>query len=389
MRDVRLGPESSPQLNGAAVRRPAKSVLLTVSGTIPVDILEQIQRGVRPRADYVELAAGLDADTLDYAGARAVAGRVGSWLERLGGPNLVLAYACWCLRKSYRAILTDGEQVGLPLALMLKVSRGVRPVHLMIVHILSVPKKMILLDWFKAQTRIDRFLVYSTWQKQFIEQRWRVAPEHVVWTPFMVDAEFFAPDRVKANPTDRPQICAVGLERRDYPTLLQAVQGLDIDVVVAAASPWSKYKDSTSGQQVPANVQIKKFSQYDLRQLYADSACLVMPLEPAQFQAGVTAILEAMAMAKPVICSRAPGQTDVIIDGENGCYVPCGDPVTLRAAILKMLAEPDTAARFGAQGRQRIEREMNLQHYVARLDRVVREAFADVQSTGSASRMPN
>jgi glycosyltransferase involved in cell wall biosynthesis len=134
-------------------------------------------------------------------------------------------------------------------------------------------------------------------------------------------------------------------------------------------------------------VQIKKFSQYDLRQLYADSACLVMPLEPAEFQAGVTAILEAMAMAKPVICSRAPGQTDVIIDGENGCYVPCGDPIALRAAILKMLAEPNEAARLGAQGRQRIERDMNLQHYVARLDGIVRDAVAEGRGPGCGARV--
>jgi glycosyltransferase involved in cell wall biosynthesis len=380
-------PVSKPDARaGSGARKP---VLLTVSGTIPPDISAQIQRGARPRADYLDMAEGLDAETLDYAGGRAAAGRLGGWLERLGGPNVMLAYACWRLRKSYQAILTDGEQVGLPLALMLKLSRGVRPAHLMIVHILSVPKKMLLLDWLGAHSCIDRFLVYSTWQKQFIQQRWKLPPAHVVWTPFMVDAEFFSPDRVKPKPTQRPQICAVGLERRDYPTLLQAVEGLDIDVVVAAASPWSKYKDSTSGQQIPDNVQIKKFSQYDLRQLYADSACLVMPLEPAEFQAGVTAILEAMAMAKPVICSRAPGQTDVIIDGENGRYVPCGDPLALRAAILKMLAEPDAAARLGAHGRQRIERDMSLQHYVVRLDDIVREAVAVGQDTRNGARVPN
>jgi glycosyltransferase involved in cell wall biosynthesis len=370
-----IGP--APDQRSSTGRPARRRLLLTVSGTIPDGIRAQIDGGARPRADYLEMATGLDADTLDYAGARAATGRLGAWLERLAGANLVLAYACWRLRKSYQSILTDGEQVGIPLALMLKISRGVRPAHLMIVHILSVPKKMVLLDWLSAHTCIDRFLVYSTWQKQFIETRWGVAAGHVVWTPFMVDAAFFSPDQVQSRPMPRPQICAVGLERRDYPTLLQAVDGLDIDVVIAAASPWSKYKDSTSGQLIPANVQIKKFSQFDLRQLYADSACLVMPLEPAEFQAGVTAILEAMAMAKPVICSRAPGQTDIIIDGENGRYVPCGDAAALRAAISGMLADPAAARRLGARGRQRVESEMNLQHYVARLAVIVDAAVAD------------
>jgi glycosyltransferase involved in cell wall biosynthesis len=246
----------------------------------------------------------------------------------------------------------------------------------MIVHVLSVRKKMLVLDWLGLHAYVDRFVVYSTWQKHFIERRWPVAPARVVLTPFMVDAEFFAPSRVTPSPTRRPQICAVGLERRDYPTLLQAVEGLDIQVVVAAASPWSKYKDSTAGQHVPGNVRIQKFTQYELRQTYADSICLVMPLEPVEFQAGVTAILEAMAMAKPVICSAAPGQTDVVTEGANGHYVPCGDPIALRAAIVKMLDNPGEAARLGACGRARIEGEMNLQHYVTRLSDIVGEAIA-------------
>jgi hypothetical protein len=102
----------------------SKHVMLTVSGVIPVDIREQIANGQRPRADYVELARSFDADLIDYAAARTRTGRTGVVLEKLGGPNLMLAFACWKARKSYRAIVTDGEQVGLPLAAFLKFTSG-------------------------------------------------------------------------------------------------------------------------------------------------------------------------------------------------------------------------------------------------------------------------
>ena len=42
------------------------------------DIREQIARGIRPRADYLELAHGLDADILDYTIARSKAGFIGA-----------------------------------------------------------------------------------------------------------------------------------------------------------------------------------------------------------------------------------------------------------------------------------------------------------------------
>jgi glycosyltransferase involved in cell wall biosynthesis len=355
----------------------SKQVILTVSGTIPIDIHERIARGERPRADYLELARSFDADLIDYARARAVAGAFGSVLERVGGADLILAWACFLQRRRYRAIVTDGEQIGLPLAALLRWAGNRRPQHLMIVHIISVAKKMLFLDRLGVHSHIDRFLVYSTWQKRFIEQRWKVPAERVLFTPFMVDDRFFHPEQAPASaPRQRPQICAVGLERRDYPTLLRAVDGLNADVVVAAASPWSKRDDTTQGQHIPANVTVRKFSQFDLRQLYADSQFLVMPLENVEFQAGVTAILEAMAMGKAVICTRTPGQTDVIVEGQTGLYVPAGDGDTLRTAIQQLLDHPQEADRMGLNGRRLVEQTMGLDAYAARLRQYVHEAVA-------------
>src|SRR5689334_17566851 len=112
----------------------SKRVILTVSGEIAADINEQIASGSRPKADYLELARSFNADLIDYAAARMITGRTGAVLGKLGGRNLVLAYACWKIRKDCQAIVTDGEQIGLPLAALLKFTPGRRPRHLMIVH---------------------------------------------------------------------------------------------------------------------------------------------------------------------------------------------------------------------------------------------------------------
>jgi glycosyltransferase involved in cell wall biosynthesis len=94
---------------------------------------------------------------------------------------------------------------------------------------------------------------------------------------------------------------------------------------------------------------------------------MVMPLQNVKFQAGVTAILECLAMGKAVICSRTPGQTDVVVEGENGRYVEPGDPLLLGAEISRLLSHPEEAVRLGANGRKLVERQMNLDHYVQRL----------------------
>ena len=359
-------------------------VLLTVSGVIKDGIVDQIAKGERPMADYIQMADNFEADLIDYRKARELSGRWGKMFERLFGINFLLAYVCFQMRHKYRVIFTDGEQVGIPLAIFLKHFGGKETkrvaAHLMIVHILSVRKKQIFFDYLGIQSHIDVFFVYSTWQKTFIEERWGVEPERVVWTPFMVDGDFFSPNaivedirpKLNINYPGLPLICAIGLEFRDYPTLMEAVDGLDVQVVIAAGSPWSKRDDTTDGYRVPDNVLVQRFSQFELRALYAASEFVVMPLYHVDFQAGVTAILEAMAMGKAVVCTSTPGQTDCITHDENGYYVPPEDPQTLRIAINYLANNPDESKRMGQRGRDRIENEMSLKWYVRRFEQYVR-----------------
>src|SRR5713226_8453829 len=138
-------------------------VLLTVSRGLEPDLDRMIARGERPRPDYIAMSMVFRADLVDYNAARRSTGWVGNWLEMLGGPNLTLAWACFKRRKQYRVIFTDGEQVGIPLAFLLKLANsGPRPRHLMIAHVLSAGKKLPFFDWLGVQTHIDTFFVYAS-----------------------------------------------------------------------------------------------------------------------------------------------------------------------------------------------------------------------------------
>lgn len=354
-------------------------VLLTISGNMSPTVKEDIEAGKRPLADYIAMSEAFNADLIDYSKAEEMGGWFGRLLGKAAGQNALLAWVCFKLRHQYQIIFSDGEQIAIPLAFLLKfLNWGERPAHFTLVHILSVGKKMRFFDWFGIQSDIDLFFVYSTWQEKFIEERWNVPDERVIFTPFMVDDEFFAPGqdvggltREELSLTDAPIICAVGLEFRDYPTLLDAVKGIDIQVVVAAGSPWSKRSDTTEGQEIPDNVRVRRFSQHELRDLYAMSEFVVMPLFEVNFQAGVTAILEGMAMGKAIVCSKTAGQRDVIVDHENGLYVPPEDAKALHEAINYLLQNPDEAERMGKNGRSLIEDYMSLKNYVERLNEYV------------------
>jgi glycosyltransferase involved in cell wall biosynthesis len=151
------------------------------------------------------------------------------------------------------------------------------------------------------------------------------------------------------------------------------VQGLDVEVVLAAASPWSKRSSQLDGATLPSNVRIEQLDLHQLRQLYADASLVVVPLVETDFQAGVTTILEAMSMAKAVVCTRTVGQSDIIEDRITGIYVAPADPEAMRSAIVELLDRPVFAAEIGRAARAFVLEHADIERYVARLATLVEQ----------------
>jgi len=88
----------------------------------------------------------------------------------------------------------------------------------------------------------------------------------------------------------------------------------------------------------------------ELGGLYGRAAVFACPSHREGF--GV-ACLEAMAHGRPVVASSVGGLLDLVVDGETGIHVPPGDVAALRAALQRLLADPELRRRLGAAGRRR------------------------------------
>ncbi len=139
---------------------------------------------------------------------------------------------------------------------------------------------------------------------------------------------------------------------RDLPVQVELAVGSFISSPKHLDERAQRFHAALAADPPPPNVRYRLELPYpELRDIYARSRFLVMPLREADFDAGVTSITEAMAMGKAVIATRIRGQVDVLHDGVEGLYVPPGDPAALREAIDHLLRHPDEAARMGAAGR--------------------------------------
>jgi glycosyltransferase involved in cell wall biosynthesis len=80
----------------------------------------------------------------------------------------------------------------------------------------------------------------------------------------------------------------------------------------------------------------------------ADVVCLTSDSEALPLS-----ILEAMALARPVIATRVGGTPDQLEHGVSGLLVPAGDAGAVARALTRVAADPAAARALGERGRER------------------------------------
>jgi glycosyltransferase involved in cell wall biosynthesis len=276
-------------------------------------------------------------------------------------------------RNNYNAIISWSEQLGLSLALLLKVT-GKRLPHVAIWSWISKPKKAFLLRL--TYSHFDKIILMSSKQYDFVINQLKIPSSKVVLLKWPIDQKFWRPFNINSD-----MISTVGREMRDFGTLIEALNGLDIKCHIAASAVAGKkdawQQDLKNIKFDESKITIGKKTFNELRDLYARSRFVVVPLYPTDTDNGTTTILEAMAMGKAVICSRVDGQRDVIQEGKTGLLVPPQDPRSLREAIQYLWNNPKVAEDMGSAGRKHIEQFHTLDNWVNDVKIIVEEAISN------------
>jgi glycosyltransferase involved in cell wall biosynthesis len=75
--------------------------------------------------------------------------------------------------------------------------------------------------------------------------------------------------------------------------------------------------------------------------------------------------IEAMALGKPVVGTRAGGLPEVVRDGETGLLAVPRFPESLAEACVRILKDPTLAQSLGAAGRERVEQKFHVKQMAA------------------------
>ncbi len=179
-------------------------------------------------------------------------------------------------------------------------------------------------------------------------QRWR---ERIGWEP----------SRRTVGVVARPKDQAVLLEAlSDLVTPVRLVlAGLD---GAALSAPLAPVPERHAVVRLPFDPDIRPL--YDL---------LEVALHPSRYDAFPQAVLEALALGKPVIASRASGNAVIVREGVDGLLVEPRAPRAWASALDRVLQDGALARRLGEAGRRRAREDFPFSRTVERTVRLYRE----------------
>ena len=333
-----------------------------VSATADDELRRAVARGLRPCPDYLRLQERHSVEIVDWTSIPRSSGK------RSVGQSMRHVRAAIPKISEADVVLSDGEHLGIPLAMVMAVLRMNTP-HVCIGHHLLTPAKQRVFKTFKPEGHIDRIVVHSNNQIELLRGSIpRVAPL-LCTVPYAVDVDFWSPSGDRPSPN---LVASAGKEHRDYATLVAALPAA-ADLFVADHSPFSPAAHGQAPAAWPARIRRGALNARGLRDLYDRATVVVVPVLDTTFPAGITTLLEAMAMAKAVIVTGTDALAEVVDDGRSGVLVPPGDVGRMGAAIEVLLADAERRRALGAQARRTVVERYGLDDYVDALAGLLRE----------------
>lgn len=191
-----------------------------------------------------------------------------------------------------------------------------------------------------------------------LTEQLHVPDELLHFVPWSVDTDFWKSNSAEPTSAERPTILAAGFNDRDFTTLVSSVSGLDLELLIATTR---ETFCTTPG------ITICNLTALELREAYARASLVVVPLKPNPTASGITTLLEAMAMSRPVIATRTAATEFYSGNGRFATLLPPSDPASLRATIVSILGSSGRRTRSTREAREYVEENFSTERQAAAL----------------------
>ncbi len=168
---------------------------------------------------------------------------------------------------------------------------------------------------------------------------------------------------------------------REFVEAARLVRATNMTVDCQLLGPFDPENPSAIDRKVVEGWQKEGLIEYidavdDVRPILARADVLVLP----SYREGTpNAVLEAMAMGKPVIATNVPGCKDAVVHGTTGMLVPPRDAPALARAMLALAGDRALRVAMGRAGRHRAVENYD----VRKVNAVLLAALQGIPSRGN------
>jgi glycosyltransferase involved in cell wall biosynthesis len=221
----------------------------------------------------------------------------------------------------------------------------------------------------RAFEKIDKFIVYSSWEKQLYHDYFDIPLEKIDTHLWSVGKPTFQPN----HPLESPDyICAIGGNARDYSTLIKAMEKLPQIRLVLVARP-----NNLHNLDIPANVNVLvNITKDHAMNILNYSRFMVLPLRDSQVPCGHVTLVAAMHLGKAFIITDSIGISDYAINDYNCLTCIPSDSDNLVELISLLWNSPEKCNVLGKNGLKFALENCSEQSAAQSLDNILREKIS-------------
>lgn len=202
--------------------------------------------------------------------------------------------------------------------------------------------------------------------------------------PFGADMEFYAPVLHERKTHGRLRFLSSGLENRDYEMLVKAFanQPVDLDIYTLSQNGCHNYSQILQNVNVP-NIHVHILKEYmsavQLRAVSAEADCIVISTLPLRhiYPCGLTSIVEAMALAKPIIATYNPWY-GIDIEKEGIGFV-AKTQEDWSNIIQQIIDNPTLLSQMGEKAYQLAQKTYNIQKTGLQISQEIMKSCSQIQ----------
>jgi glycosyltransferase involved in cell wall biosynthesis len=169
-----------------------------------------------------------------------------------------------------------------------------------------------------------------------------------------------------------PTICMVAnfSRNKDHATLIRALPEIrreypEAGLVLIGRDAGTLEENRALNRRLGYVEYVRFLTDVTRPEPYIAGSTLCVLTSSAKGEGIANALLEYMALGKPVIATDCGGNREVITPGENGFLVPGGMPIPLAERAIHILGSPGLARQMGQSGRELVQRAFSLERLVA------------------------